>query len=206
MVLRALHYSCTSEPAGWTPHGTFIKSHPPTKTRPLFLTPHASSINMTIPVHLKHRFSGWCLFAFQDLTTQQQSGLRWDLKNVVVLAEHQAAHSSPELILQPQPQPQPPPPPFWVSCTCNTPILPWSHNFLPILLYLIDWRPSLYSGEFVKKFTEKYLPHMYLWAISFPFKSNFKVHTSINCLDATVVREGHWTLFIPLSVISPKEQ
>ena len=47
-------------------------------------------------------FEGWCLFAFQDLTTQQQSGLRWDLKNVVVLAEHQAAHSSPELNLQPQ--------------------------------------------------------------------------------------------------------
>ena len=61
-------------------------------------------------------FEGWCLFAFQDLTTQQQSGLRWDLKNVMVLTEHQAAHSSPELIQQPQP----PPPPFWVSCTCIT--------------------------------------------------------------------------------------
>ena len=159
MVLRALHYSCTSEPAGWTPHGTFIKSHPPTKTRPLFLTPHASSINMTIPVHLKHRFSGECLFAFQDLTTQQQSGLRWDLKNVVVLAEHQAAHSSPELILL---QPQPPPPPFWVSCTCNTPILThfgtpskcWSYHFLAILINLMDCIPSLYYKEFVTNITE----------------------------------------------------
>ena len=187
MVLRALYLYLYVWTCLLNERGTLIKSHPPTKTRPLFLTPHASSINMTIPVHLKHRFSGWCLFAFQDLTTQQQSGLRWDLKNVVVLAEHQAAHSSPELILQPQPQPQPPPPPFWVSCTCNTPILPWSHNFLAILLYLMDWRPSLYSGEFVKNFTEKYLPHMYLWAISFPFKSNFKVHTSRNYLDATVV-------------------
>ena len=108
--------------------------------------------------------------------------------------------------------PQPPPPPFWVSCTCNTPILPrfgtsskrvkTSHLFLAILLYLMDWRPSLYSGEFVTNLTEKYLPHIYLWAVSFLFQSNFQVRTSGNCLNATVAREGHWTLCLPLFVIS----